>query len=194
VASRDRVVWRRRPPQRAAARLGWTSVGAVLVLAPAWLLFGGEPARLENGALNPLALVLPGLSIAFVILVGLPLVALIRRPIVTADHYALTVRPGVVRTLVLPWAQLVELAAVEVDEEPVLLVRCGPRTGSRSADWPRWWDRAELRAARRASRREPIAAYDLAVPMSDFVGRPAALLEALSLYAPAHVTVVSAVG
>jgi len=175
-------------------RLGWTSVGAVLVLAPAWLLFGAEPGRLETGALNPLALILPGLSLAFGILIGLPLLALIRRPIVTADHYALTVRPGVVRTLVLPWAHLVELAAVEVDAEPVLLVRCGPRDRQRSADWPRWWDRAELRSARRASRYEPIAAYDLAVPMTDFVGRPAALLQALSHYAPAHVTVVSNFG
>lgn len=165
-------------------------MGALLVLAPAWLLFSGEPTRLESGALNPLALIVPSLVLVFAVLIGLPMLALIRRPIVTADHYALTVRPGIVRTLVLPWAHLVELAAVDVDDEPVLLVRCGPRQ-HRSTDWPRWWDRAELRAARRASRRDLIAAYDLAVPMTDFVGRPDVLLEALSRYAPAHVTVVS---
>jgi hypothetical protein len=190
VVSRDRIVWKRRAPHRAAVRLGWTAGGAVLVLAPAWLLFAGEPRTVESGAVNPLALVVPALALFFAVLLALPLLALVRRPIVSADHYALTVRPGIVRVLVLPWAQLAELAGVEVDDQPVLLVRCGARLRG-STDWPRWWDRAELRAARRASRHEPIAAYDLAVPMSDFAGRPSLLLDGLVRFAPEHVTVVS---
>jgi hypothetical protein len=173
-------------------RLGWNAAGAALILAPAWLLFGGERWTVESGGLNPLALLLPGLLVIFAVLVAVPAVALVRRPTVSADHYALTVRPGIVRTLVLPWAQLAELAAVTVNDEPLLLVRCGPRQ-RHSGDWPRWWDQAELRAARRAGRHDAIATYHLAVPMSDFAGRPPALISTLAQLAPAHVTLVDRV-
>ncbi|MGE5829151.1 MAG: hypothetical protein ACM30G_12445 [Micromonosporaceae bacterium] len=189
VVSPDQVVWRHRPPRRAAVRLGWNAAGATLILAPAWLLFGDEPWTVESGAVNPLALLIPGLGVIFGCLLAVPALGLVRRPIVSADHYALTVRPGIVRTLVLPWAQLVELAAVPVDDEPMLLVRCGPRQ-RHSGDWPRWWDRAELRAARRARRSEAISSYHLAVPMNDFAGRPSTLLTTLTSLAPGHVTLV----
>ena len=189
---RDRVSWRRRPPKRAAGRLGWTALAAGFVCGPGWLLFGGEPVRASGGALNPLALITPALAVLFAALLVPQLLGLVRRPIVAADHYALTVRPGVGRTLVLPWAQLAELCTIAVDEEPVLLIRCGPRRGA-TADWPRWWDQGRLRSARRERLDEPIAAYDLAVPMGDFAGAPDALLNALAAWAPSHVVVLSKV-
>ncbi len=105
-----------------------------------------------------------------------------------ANHYALTVRPGVFRTMVLPWAQLAELCIREIDEEAILLIRCGPR-GPRTADWPRWWDQAALRAARGGDTERAAAAYDLAVPMDEFEGKPEALLAELAQWAPGHVAV-----
>jgi hypothetical protein len=190
VQSRDRIVWRRRPPKRAAVRLGWTALAAGFVCGPTWLLFGGESLRASEGALNPLALIIPALAALFAVLFVPQVLGLFRRPIVAADHYALTVRPGAGRTLVMPWAQLAELCTVQVDEEPVLLIRCGVRRVS-SADWPRWWDQGLLRSARRSRVDEPIAAYDLAVSMSDFVGAPDNLLNALAAWAPDHVVVLS---
>jgi hypothetical protein len=186
LARNRRVAWRRRTPRRAAGRLAWTTVVSVAVCATAWLLFGWEPADAGGGAVNPFALVVPMVFTLFGFWVGVQVLALVRRPIVSANHYALTVRPGVVRTLVLPWAQIAELAMVEVDEEPFLLVQCAPQR-YRSGDWPRWWDKTYLRSAKRAA--AAVAAYDLAVPMSDFAGTPMKLLAELALWAPEHVTI-----
>jgi hypothetical protein len=183
------MVWTRRPPRRAAGRLLWTALAAIFVCGPAWLLFAGEPRQADDGAINPLALIVPTLAALFAAVLVPQLLALVRRPIVSANYYALTVRPGVVRTLVLPWAHVVELCAVRVDDEPVLLIRCGPRR--RAADWPHWWDQAYLRSVRRGSAGEPVAAYDLAVPMSDFAGAPDILLTTLARWAPAHVAVLN---
>jgi hypothetical protein len=184
--ARKRIEWRRRSPRRAVGRVAWTVVAGALAIGPAWLLFGAEPRVTNDGAINPFALVVPLLAILFGLLILVQMLGIARRPVVSADHYALSVRPGVVRTLVLPWAQIAELAAMEVDEEPLLLVRCLPQR-SRSADWPRWWDQAHLRTAKRTA--SVVSAYDLAVPMSDFVGTPRDLLAELAWWAPDHVTV-----
>jgi hypothetical protein len=160
----------------------------VVVCSPAWLIFSDEPREADNGAVNPLSLVIPVLGLIFALLLVPQVLALVRRPIVAADHYALTVRPGVARTLVLPWAQIAEIAAMDVDEEPMLLVRCASQS-YRSGDWPRWWDKAHLRSAKRAA--AAVAAYDLAVPMDDFYGAPQSLLADLARWAPAHVAVVN---
>ncbi len=159
-----------------------------LVCGPAWLVFVDEPRQADDGAVNPLALIVPSLGVLFGLLWVPHLLALVRRPQVAADHYALTARPGVVRTLVLPWAELAELAVMEVDEEPFLLIRCVPQL-HRSGDWPRWWDQAHLRSARRSV--AAVSAYDLAVPLDDFLGTPESLLTGLARYAPSHVTIVS---
>ena len=184
--ARKRIEWRRRSPRRAVGRVVWTAVAAALAIGPAWLLFGAEPWVTDDGAVNPFALVVPLLGALFALLIGVQVLAIGRRPSVSADHYALKVRPGVVRALVLPWAQIAELTTMEVDEEPLLLIRCLPQR-SRSADWPRWWDQGHLRAARRAA--AVVSAYDLAVPMSDFAGKPRNLLAQLAWWAPDHVTV-----
>jgi hypothetical protein len=184
--ARKRIEWRRRSARRAIARVSWTVVAAALAVGPAWLLFGAEPQVTDDGAVNPFALVVPLLGVLFGLLILVQILAIVRRPSVSADHYAVRVRPGVVRSLVLPWAQIAELATMEVDDEPLLLIRCRPQR-SRSADWPRWLDQAHLRKARRAA--AVVTAYDLAVPMSDFSGTPRDLLARLAWWAPEHVTV-----
>lgn len=186
MLARNRVVWDRRSPRRAAGRLGWTGFLAAVICGPAWLLFGDEPSAAEGGAVNPLMLIVPALAVIFALAMIPQVVGLVRRPVVAADHYALTVRPGAGRTLMLPWAQIAEVATMEIDEEDFLLIRCQP-ISRRSGDWPRWWDQGHLRSAKRGA---PAAtAYDLAVPMDDFEGRPELLLNQLAQYAPAHVAV-----
>jgi hypothetical protein len=186
--ARNRVVWSRRPPRRAAGRLAWTCFLALVICGPAWLLFGDEPADATGGAVNPLMLVVPALAVVFGLAMVPQVIGLVRRPVVSADHYALTVRPGAGRTLMLPWAQIAEVATMEIDEENFLLVRCQP-ISRRSGDWPRWWDQAHLRSAKRGA---PAAtAYDLAIPLDDFAGRPEQLLTQLTRFTPAHVTVAS---
>jgi hypothetical protein len=180
------IEWKRRPPGRAAARLAWTLCYTGLACGAAYLFVGDEPRTAPGGAVNPLALVLPTLlGIAGVVLVP-QILALVRRPAVSADEYAFRVRPGIVRTLVLPWAGITELATMDIADEPHLLVMCAAQPAP-SGDRPRWWDRGHLRSAKRGA--AAVTAYDLAVPMSDFVGTPQDLLMDLAQYAPKHVTV-----
>ena len=49
--------------------------------------------------------------------------AVVRRPRVGANHFALTVRPGWVRTLVLPWSRVAEVTTADIAGERYLLVR-----------------------------------------------------------------------
>lgn len=197
MAGPDRIAWRRGFPSRAWSRLGWYLTLSAVAIVIAYVLFGSEPQRLEPGRLNPLALVPVGLVVV-VVLGGTPFVmALLRRPWVAADHYALTVRPGILRTLLLPWARVVEITAYGQRDEPFLLVRCGSRRDGRDdrlGDRPGWWDRFVLRSAIRASRAHrgmgpAVSAYHMAVRMDEFVGDPAAQLAALATFAPQHVIV-----
>lgn len=179
------VVWVPRPPIRTLLRIWWLLLCGAFVVAAADLLFGGEPARLMNGQLNPLSLAVPSLAGAFGVVIGASVVAAVRRPRVSADRDALRVRPGAGRTVVLPWDQIAEIAVVPVRRRAVMLVRClddGPR--------PRWWDQAVLRDARQLRSMEPLDDYDVAVNLNDFVGDPYALLESLETYAPDHVLLI----
>jgi hypothetical protein len=190
MAAADQLEWHRALPIRAIRRLGWFVTGGSATVVIAWVLFGTEPERLASGERNPLALV-PMLSTVVVagllVLLALPL---FRRPVVAADHYALTARPGVLRTLMLPWAGVAEIAAVPVRGDPVLLVRCAGRR-DRLGDRPRWYDQGVLRSAMRAagSRRHAVAAFDLAVRMDEFHGSPPEQLAGLAVWAPCHVLV-----
>ncbi|HLT09555.1 MAG TPA: hypothetical protein VK028_01955 [Micromonosporaceae bacterium] len=184
----NQTVWTLRRPRRAAGRLAWTAFVACLVCGPAWLLFGDEPPEAADGAVNPLALVVPTLAILFGLALVPNVLALVRRPKLAADHYALTVRPGVARTLILPWAAVAEVATMEIDEEDFLLVRCTP-AGRHLGDQPRWWDQANLRSAIRGA--PAASAYDLAVPLADFAARPEVILADLAEIAPGHVTLAS---
>jgi hypothetical protein len=94
------------------------------------------------------------------------------------------VRPGTLRTLLLPWASVAEVTAVTVGREPLLLVRCQP-VRSQPADRPRWYDQRVLRAAGR-----PAAGYHLAIRMDEFHGDPTNLLASIAAWAPHRVAVV----
>jgi hypothetical protein len=181
MASPDRIEWRSRVPLH-ALRLVVTcaGVGAVAVGA-AWFLFGDEPETLLNGDVNPLASVPQWTLVSAAVVVGLAFVGVVRRPTVGATHYALSVRPGAVRTLLLPWVRVAEVVTAPAGGEAYLLIRL--RAGSDAVgDRPTWPDQAVLRAARRHSRRA--AQYQLAVRLSDFAGPPEGKLPALAAFAP----------
>jgi hypothetical protein len=185
----ERIEWRRSFPSHALVLVGWYAVVAGLGVGVVWLLFGSEPSHLDNGESNPLA-VIPPVSVIVAGLGALPFVlAVVRRPSLTANHYALQVRPTWLRTLVLPWARIAQVAAYRIDGEPYLLVRCGTAL-DRLGDRPGWVDRAVLRAADRAADTDVVNGFDLAVRMRDFTGTPRAQLTALAAFAPDHVAMV----
>jgi hypothetical protein len=197
VAGPERIEWRRGFPSRAVRRSSWYAVAAAFVLGLIWLLFGPEPDRLTSGAINVLALI-PTIATTLACAGGVFVVLLaLRRPRVAANHYALSVRPGACRSLVLPWAIVDRVAVVGTPKGRYLLValsRKAARAGrARRSGWAgpvtRWCDqRAMRRLARSGPRgRQVSAGYELAVPMSGFVGGPGALTAAVAAFAPDHV-------
>lgn len=183
MATAESLEWRRRFPARAVRRFVWFVGFGGAVAAASWVLFGGEPDRLGSGATNLLALV-PAIATGLVALTAAGMLLMVaRRPLVVADHYALTVRPGALRTLLLPWATVTEVAGVTVRGEPLLLVRCRA-TRTRSGDHSHWFDRSVLRAAGAAG-----AGYDLAVRMDEFAGSARGQLAALAAWVPEQVAV-----
>lgn len=184
MAGPDRIEWRRGFPDRALRLLGWQAAAGGLAVAVAYLFFGDEPKKLNDGSTNGLAKVPLWTLLAAVVVVLVALVPVLRRPSVTATHYALSVRPGGLRTLLLPWASVAEVLAVTAGGEEFLLVRLRRGLDALS-DHPTWWDQAVLRAARRAY---PHAVeYDIAVRMRDFAGPPPGKLAMLAAYAPENV-------
>ncbi|MFS8498424.1 MAG: hypothetical protein FWJ70_09330 [Micromonosporaceae bacterium] len=158
--------------------------------AVAWLLFGGEPVRLAGGRPNPLALVPLATTVIGAVVVAWHALAAFRRPLVEANHYALRVRPGVWRTLVLPWVAVAEIAGYTARGEAVLLIRCAAGRTT-PGDRPGVLDRSVLRSTMRDAGpdRRTVAAFDLAVRMGEFVGTPAEQLASLAAWAPGHVRV-----
>lgn len=185
MAITESLEWRRRFPARAVRRFGWSVLAGGGAAAGSWVLFGAEPDRLGSGAANPLALVPPVVTLVAALASVALLLTVARRPLVVADHYGLTVRPGSLRTLLLPWATVTEVAAVSVRGEPLLLVRCDAARGhGRPGDRPRWCDRGVLRAGGTAT-----SGYHLAVRMDEFAGAPRAQLAALAAWVPEQVRV-----
>ena len=162
-------------------------VVAVIVIAAVLLLFGTEPAKLDSGRRNLLA-DLPMWTEVLAVLGTVPFIlAVVRRPRVAANHFALTVRPGWVRTLVLPWSRVAEVTTSAVEGERYLLVRCavGP---DRMGNTPRWVDQTVLRAMARDGSRIG-RHYDLAVRMRDFTPAGDGQMAALAAFAPDHVSI-----
>lgn len=188
MAGPERIEWRRGFPARAARRLLWYAGAALLVVAVLWLLFGAEPARLRSGLPNVLAAV-PWIGTALAVAGGVAMALPVVRPArVAANHYALSVRSGPLRTLVLPWAQVDRVAVATTRDGRYLLIRC--RAGATSlGPRPAWWDRSGLRAVARSGERGRRASvgYDLAVHMDEFAGGPGALMAAVAAFAPDHV-------
>ena len=191
MAGPQAVEWRRRFPTRSLARLTRYLVGAAAVVGAVVVLFGGEPDRLDSGAANPLAHVL--LWTVVLALVGaVPFtVSVVRRPRVAANHYALTVRPGCIRSLTLPWARVAEVAVAH----DFLLVRCYSATEAPElvsmGNEPHWVDRTVLRAIARQGYRVG-RHFDVALRMRDFAaGVDTAQLDlvALAAFAPDHVLI-----
>jgi hypothetical protein len=192
MAGPDRIEWRRAFPSRAVAAFVWYAVLAGAVVGLALLLFGDEPARLDDGSPNPLAAV-PPVVLVLAAVGCLPiLLVILRRPLVAANHYALTVRAGATRTLVLPWAHITVVAVRRVGRETYLLVRCR-QTLDALGDHPTWIDQGVLRAVLRTPRGGQALAgeFDLAVRLRDFVGEPNAQLATVAAFAPDHVFVAS---
>jgi len=187
VAGPERIEWRRSFPTRSLVALGWYVVVAVIVIAAVLLLFGTEPAKLDSGRRNLLA-DLPMWTEVLAVLGTVPFIlAVVRRPRVAANHFALTVRPGWVRTLVLPWSRVAEVTTSAVEGERYLLVRCavGP---DRMGNTPRWVDQTVLRAMARDGSRIG-RHYDLAVRMRDFTPAGDGQMAALAAFAPDHVSI-----
>jgi hypothetical protein len=177
--------WRRTFPRRPLRRLGWLVAGGGGLVAVSWLLFAAEPDRLASGETNLLSLVPAAVTLLAATACIPLLVSLFRRPLLLADHYAVTIRPGACHTLLVPWAQVIEVAAVTVRRDPLLLIRTRDGLG----DQPR---RCCRRVARSAGR--TFAAYQLAVRMDEFAGEPEQLLAALAAWAPGHVQFYDGLG
>ena len=142
MAGPDRIEWRRAFPTHALAMLAWYGGLGGVALGLVLLLFGDEPARLDNGEANPLAAI-PPVAVLIALIGAAPLVvALFRRPVIAANHYALTVRPGALRTLVLPWSHITQVVVHQAGSEAYLLVGCR-RAGALVTT--RWLDQGVLR-------------------------------------------------
>lgn len=191
MAGPDRIEWRRAFPSRAVTALVWYALFAGAVVGLTLLLFGDEPARLDDGSPNPLTAV-PPVVLALAVLGCIPIVlVIVRRPLVAANHYALTVRPGAARTLVLPWAHIAVVAVRRVGRETYLLVRCRQMLDA-LGDHPTWIDQGVLRALLRTRSGQALAGeFDLAVRLRDFIGEPNAQLATIAAFAPDHVFVAS---
>jgi len=184
----ERIEWRRRFPSRAVRSLFWYCVLAIAVVGIVWVLFGTEPGQLTSGMPNPLA-PLPAIVTGLAALGAVPpLVCVLRRPLVAANHYALSVRPGALRTHVLPWALVDRVAVANTPHGRYLLVRYRDVLANLDRR-PGWWDRRPLRRLARSGDRgrQASAGYDLAVSMAEFVGGPGSLMAAVAAFAPDHV-------
>jgi hypothetical protein len=189
VAGPERIEWRRSFPSRSLVTLGWYALSAALACGLVRGFFADEPEVLPSGADNLLA-DLPMWTIVLAAAGATPLVlAVVRRPRVGANHFALTVRPGWIRTLVLPWSRVAQVTLMEVGGERYLLVRL--RAGlDRTGTNPTWLDQNIIRElAKTPSKRA--SGFDVAVRLRDFVGGPDGQLAALAAFAPDQVLIAN---
>jgi hypothetical protein len=192
VAGPERIEWRRSFPSRSLGTLTWYVVSAVLLVLLVRALFGDEPETLDTGSSNPLAdlpMWTAGLAVAGAVPIAL---SVVRRPRVGANHFALTVRPGWVRTLVLPWSRVGEVAAVEVGGERFLAIRLHQGLDRTGTD-PAWVDQTVLREMAKLSEHSA-RRISLAVRLRDFSGTPDGQLASLAAFAPDQVLIANNLG
>jgi hypothetical protein len=189
VAGPERIEWRRSFPFRSLGTLAWYAVSAALVVILVRGLFGDEPETLGSGAHNTLADI-PMWTVALAVAGAAPVVlAIVRRPRVGANHFALTVRPGWVRTLVLPWSRVGEVVAIETSGERYLIIRL--REGlDRTGTNPAWVDQTVLRELTKTGARQS-RHVNVAVRLRDFNGSPDGQLAALAAFAPDQVLIAN---
>ncbi|MET7396418.1 hypothetical protein ABZS66_23350 [Dactylosporangium sp. NPDC005572] len=185
MAGSEWIEWRRSFPSRSLSTLAWYAVCATLAVLLVRALFAGEPAVLDSGAHNPLAdAPIWMLAVACVGVVPAVL-SVARRPRVGANHFALTVRPGWIRTLVLPWSRVAEVSMVEIEGERYLVI--GLRASlDRTGTNPAWPDRSVLRELAKSDARRA-GHYDVAVRLRDFAGGPESQMSSLAAFAPDEV-------
>lgn len=192
MAVGERIALGPRFPARSLANLGGYVIVAGIVVVGVFLIFGAERTRLAGGRVNLLGYVPPIVLVVALLGMALACVPLFRRPTFVADRYALRVRPGCLRTVVVPWIDVLEVVGSPVTRgaktQPYLLV-CRDPAPSRRGARPRWWDRTVLREAVRHGG-PGYRRYDLAVRMDDFDEPPIAQLVMLARLAPGHVRVV----
>ncbi|GLZ76919.1 hypothetical protein Afil01_17260 [Actinorhabdospora filicis] len=186
-----RVRLRRRFPWRHVLRLLAYLVLAAAILALTRYLFAMEPDMLDTGVPNPLRHA--EAFVAGVLIAGTIPYAyrLMRLPKLEVNHFGLIVRPGALRTLVLPWVHIEQVAVYTAAKgRTYLLIACDGHQG-RLGDRPGYGDRIVLREALHLTG-GMLADFDLAVRSRDFADTPSAQLAQLSAFAPAHVDVVDA--
>lgn len=188
-----RVRLRRRFPWRHVLRLLAYVVLAAVVLALTRFLFAMEPETLDTGVPNPLQHGEPFVTGVLIALTAPYVYRLIRLPKLEVNHFGLIVRPGAMRTLVLPWVHIEQVAVYTAAKgRTYLLIACDGHQG-RLGDRPGYADRIVLREALHLTG-GMLADFDLAVRSRDFADTPSAQLAQLSAFAPAHVDVVDATG
>ena len=152
-----------------------------------------EPGTLDSGEPNPVA-ALPGFFTVMAVLGAVcSLVPLVRPPRLMVNHFGLRVRPSFGKSLLIPWSNVEELAAINVGSRrrgsAFLLLATDVYLGRGGSDRPGFLGRSGLREANRATE-GLVAGFDLAVRCKDFALEPQQLLARLASYAPGHVQVV----
>lgn len=186
------VIERSSPTRRISSLFLYAAVCAVVVGALAWLV-RTEPATLDSGEANPVN-ALPGfLTVMASLGAVFFLMPLIRPPQLHVNHFGLRVRPGYGKTLLIPWSNVEELAAITVGTgkrgHSYLLLAADVYLGRGGSDRPGFTDRSVLREATRATE-GLVAGFDLAVRCADFEPDAQRLLASLASFAPGHVQVV----
>ena len=189
MAGPERIEWRRSFPSRSLATLAWYVASAGLAVILVRGLFGDEPEVLDSGTHNPLADI-PMWTVSLAVAGAVPIVlAVARRPRVGADHFALTVRPGWIRTLVLPWSRVAEVAAMEIAGDRYLLVRLREGLDLTGTN-PHWVDQTVLRELSKSGLKRS-RGFDVAVRLRDFTGGSDGQLAALAAFAPDQVLIAN---
>lgn len=191
--SSEWVVVERSSPTRRISSLVLYSLACAAVIAALIGLVHTEPGTLDSGEPNPVA-ALPGFFTVMALLGATCfLVPLVRPPKLMANHFGLRVRPSFGKSLLIPWSNVEELAAIHVGSRrrgtSYLLFAADVYLGRGGSDRPGFIGRSVLREANRATE-GLVAGFDLAVRCKDFAPEPQALLARLASYAPGHVQVV----
>ncbi|WP_025273051.1 hypothetical protein [Haloglycomyces albus] len=185
------ITIRRRTPLRRLSTLAAYSFAMVcVVLFTVWLT-DTEPRHLDSQQTNPVTALPPFIMTLAAIGALFFLVPLLRRPLLQANHFGVKIRPSFTKTLVIPWSNIEEIAAITVSggRRSVSYLLLATDTYLGLGDRPRFSDRSVLREANRATE-GLVAGFDVAIRCEDFHPSPDKQLAQLASYAPGHVRIV----
>jgi hypothetical protein len=191
--SSEWIVIERSSPTRRISSLVLYSLACAALIGTLYALVRTEPDTLDSGEPNPVA-ALPWFFLVMAVLGATSfLLPLVRPPKLMVNHFGLRVRPGFGKSLLIPWSNVEELAAIHVGSRrrgtSYLLFAADVYLGRGGSDRPGFLGRSVLREANRATE-GLVAGFDLAVRCKDFATEPQQLLARLASYAPGHVQVV----